>query len=256
MTEILKGSAYERWIAPSMEDLQESKPPPVEEVQEEVIEDLDAENAPELPTLEEIEAIQQDAHDEGFAQGREEGLKAAEIENKHILDEELAKLEEQRQQLEAQRAELAQQREALGEEIGYFQQLLENMNHPISELDEVLEEQLLHLTINIARQLIRRELKTDPGEIIAVIREAISILPVSDNKIAIYLHPDDMHIVTDTLSLGEGDERGWRLIEDPMMARGGCRVVSNDSQVDASVEKRLTAVATRLLGGERGHEHS
>jgi len=255
MTEILKGSAYERWIAPSMEDLMDEEVPVVEAPREKDIEDVEAEHAPKLPTLDEIEAIQEHAHDEGFAQGREEGLKAAEIETKHILDEELAKLEEQRQQLEAQTAELEQQREALAEETRYFQQLLDNMHQPLSELDEVVETQLLHLTINIARQLIRRELKTDPGEIIAVIREAISILPVSDNKILIYLHPDDMHIVTETLSLGDGDERGWRLIEDPMMARGGCRVVSNDSQVDASVEKRLTAVATRLLGGERGHEH-
>ena len=254
MTEILKGSAYERWIAPSIDELMEKKPPVVEEAAP--IEDVEAEDAPKLPTLEEIEAIQQDAHDEGFAQGREEGLKAAEIENRHLLDEELAKLDEQRQQLASQRAELEQQREALRQDAAYLQQVLDNMSHPLSDLDEVLETQLLHLTINIARQLIRRELKTDPGEIIAVIREAISILPVSENKIAIYLHPDDIHIVTESLALGSDDERNWRLIEDPMLARGGCRVVSNDSQVDASVEKRLTAVATRLLGGERGHEHA
>lgn len=254
MTEILKGSAYERWVAPNMEDLLDEPEAAEEAVEEGSIEDVEEQDVPSLPTLEEIEAIQSHAHDEGFAQGREEGLKAAEIENKHILDEELAKLEEQRQQLDAQAADLEQQRDALQQEVAYLQQLLDNMHQPLADLDEVVEEQLLHLIISVARQLIRRELRTEPGEIIAVIREAISILPVSENKVLIYLHPDDVQMVNDTLALG--DDRGWKLIEDPMIARGGCRVVSNDSQVDASVEKRLTAVAARLLGGERGDEQS
>lgn len=254
MAEILKGSAYERWEVPNMDEA-----PPAEPLLPD-IEDVDAEEILNLPTAEEIEAIQQQAHDEGFSEGHTLGLKAAEIEAKSTLDEELAKLEEQRVQLQEQHDQQQQEMEAqqavIVEQSTYLAELLEGLTHPLHELDETVEEQLLQLTISVARQLVRRELKTDPGEIIAIIREAVAILPVGKREIQIYLNAEDMQLVKSSFSLAEDDQRSWQLLEDPMISRGGCRLVSNDSQIDASVEKRLTAVATKLLGGERGDEQA
>ena len=224
------------------------------------IEDVDATEVLNLPTAEEIETIQQQAHDEGFSEGHALGLKAAELEAKSTLDEELAKLEEQRVQLQAQHDQKQQEMEAeralIAEQSAYLAELLEGLTQPLHELDESVEEQLLQLTISVARQLVRRELKTDPGEIIAIIREALTLLPVGKREIQIYLNAEDMQIVRSSFSLAEDDQRSWQLLEDPTISRGGCRLVSNDSQIDASVEKRLTAVATKLLGGERGDEQA
>lgn len=224
------------------------------------IEDVDEAEVLNLPTLEEIEAIQQQAHDEGFSEGHSLGMKAAEIEAKSTLDEELAKLEEQRAQLHEQHQQQQQEMDAelalITEQSAYLAELLEGLTHPLEELDETVEEQLLQLTIGVARQLVRRELKTDPGEIIAIIREALVILPVGKREIQIYLNAEDMQLVKSSFSLADDDQRSWQLLEDPTISRGGCRLVSNDSQIDASVEKRLTAVATKLLGGERGHEQA
>jgi len=254
MAEIIKGSAYERWEVPAMDEERAAEAALPD------IEDVDESELLNLPTAEEIESIQQQAHDEGFAEGHALGLKAAEIEAKTTLDEELAKLEEQRQQLQQQQEQHQQQMEAeqavIAEQSAYLTQLLESLTHPLQELDEVVEEQLLQLTINIARQLVRRELKTDPGEIIAIIREAMAILPVGKREIQIFLNAEDIQLVKSSFALAEDDQRSWHLVEDPLISRGGCRLVSNDSQIDASVEKRLTAVATKLLGGERGNEQA
>ncbi|MDH5184074.1 MAG: flagellar assembly protein FliH [Gammaproteobacteria bacterium] len=254
MAEILKGSAYERWEVPAMDEARAA------ETLLPDIEDVDEEELLNLPTLGEIEAIQQQAHDEGFAEGHALGLKAAEIEAKSTLDEALAKLEEQRVELQEkhqqQQQEMAAEQALIVEQSTYLAELLEGLTHPLEELDETVEEQLLHLTISVARQLVRRELKTDPGEIVAIIREALAMLPVGKREIQIYLNAEDMQIVKSSFSLADDDQRTWQLLEDPTISRGGCRLVSNDSQIDASVEKRLTAVATKLLGGERGHEQA
>jgi flagellar assembly protein FliH len=41
------------------------------------------------------------------------------------------------------------------------------------------------------------------------------------------------------------------ITEDPMMGRGGCRVVAESSTVDARLETRVGAVIAHVLGDER-----
>ena len=53
---------------------------------------------------------------------------------------------------------------------------------------------------------------------------------------------------------GDSEEAPWRLLEDPGVGRGGCRVESQYSRVDATVEGRLQAVFAQVLGGERSED--
>jgi flagellar assembly protein FliH len=46
-------------------------------------------------------------------------------------------------------------------------------------------------------------------------------------------------------------ELAWKIVEDPVCARGGCKVLTGSSQVDATLESRLAALINSLLGGER-----
>ena len=46
-------------------------------------------------------------------------------------------------------------------------------------------------------------------------------------------------------------ERAWQLVEDPVMARGGCQVTTATSRVDARLETRLGAIVSELMGTER-----
>lgn len=128
--------------------------------------------------------------------------------------------------------------------------LLAALQQPLATVDEQLETQLVELTLAIARQLIRREIRQDPGEIVAVIRESLAALPAAAPRTRITLHPDDLALVREALpGLESGD--GIQLLEDPSFTRGGCRVTTDISDVDATVETRLATVAARLLGGER-----
>ena len=169
---------------------------------------------PGVMTAKKIESIQKQAYDEAYAQGQSDGL---------------AQMQQQAQR---------------------FEQLMQALQTPFAELDQQVEQELAKLAVAVARQLVRREIKTDPGAVVAVVREAMGQLPVSSQQINLHLHPEDALLVRTALSLNEEDRR-WRIVEDPVLARGDCRVLTETSRIDATVEARLTAIIATMLGGER-----
>ena len=173
-------------------------------------------------TAEAIEKIQKqaykEAYDEGLANGYKEGVAKAKAE--------------------------------FDPQIQLFQTALTALSEPFAKLDQEVEQQLAELAIIITRQLVRREIKTDPGQIIAVVREAILALPSATKKIYVYLHPEDLELIKTKLSASE-PESYWRLMEDPTLSRGDCKVMTDNSTIDATMERRLSSLVANLLGGER-----
>jgi flagellar assembly protein FliH len=162
--------------------------------------------------------LQEEAHKEAFEQGLAEGRSAG-------------------------RAEVKAQVDRLA---GMFYDLAK----PFDALDAEVERELLTLAMALARQIVRRELKTDPTQIIGIIREAIAALPVATRDVRVHLHPEDAAVVKQHLAPTE-NERAWTIIEDPVMARGGCQVTTNTSRIDARLETRLGSILSELLGTER-----
>lgn len=179
---------------------------------------------PQLPTADEIEKIETAAYNEGLKSGYDEGYKKG---------------------IEKGQDEIKQRCLALDKILKFLQR-------PLDDLDEKVTEQLFQLAMTVTGQLIRRELHTDPGQIVAVVREAMSSLPVAERKVNIYLQPEDASLVRDALSLShDSDSQPWQIIEDPLLSRGGCKLQAGQSYIDASVETRLNRIIATLLGGER-----
>ncbi len=201
---------YQRWDLPRVEDVSGA------------VANAKDDKAPGLMTAEQIERIQNQAYKEayeaGFAKGREEGMASGKDEiarNGQLLDD-----------------------------------LLQSLSQPFAELDEDVTQQLVSLSVAIARQLVRRELKIDAAQIVGVVQEAVVLLPVGSRNVRVCLHPDDLRGMHDALASMETG-RSWELVNDPGLSRGDCRILTDTSRIDATLEKRLTAIASRLLGGER-----
>ena len=139
------------------------------------------------------------------------------------------------------------------EKVNAFIQMMNALSTPIRQIDDEVSDQLVKLAITIAQQLIRREIKTDPGQIVAVVRDAVKELPVTAKKLTVHLQPDDAELVRQSLSVNDSDMT-WKIIEDPVLTRGGCKVVTENSQMDVTVEKQLAEIVARLLGGQRDGE--
>ncbi len=168
-----------------------------------------------------------EGYDKGFQQGYREGKEQGFSEGK---SEAMAQLEEK---------------------AGYLDDILNLLSEPLEQLDEQVEQELVTLAMIVAKQLVRRELKTDPGQIIAVVREALAVLPVSQRKATLTMHPDDAELVRSALRLDEVSVP-WKIVEDPLISRGGCKIETEVSRIDATVETRLAAVIATALGDERG----
>jgi flagellar assembly protein FliH len=66
----------------------------------------------------------------------------------------------------------------------------------------------------------------------------------------VHLHPEDAMVVREKLAT-PGQDRAWTIVEDPVMTRGGCRVMTDTAQIDARLETRIGAVISSVLGDER-----
>ena len=184
-------------------------------------------------TVDEIEAMQKQAYDEAFAQGKKDGYSQGFNEGSSQGYEENVQI--------------------LQKKATEFERLLESLSQPFKVLDAEVEKELVKLAMGIATQIIRREIKLDPGQVIASVREAIKVLPLSSQKISLHLHPEDAELVRSALSLDEMSPT-WRIAEDPLITRGGCKVNTEVSHIDATVENRLAAVIATIFGGEREHD--
>jgi flagellar assembly protein FliH len=134
--------------------------------------------------------------------------------------------------------------------IKHLDSVLSFLTKPLEALDIEVEKQLSTLAITVGKQLARRELKADPAQIIAIIREAVSRLPAATRDIRVHLHPDDALIVKEKLST-PGNERAWTIVEDPALSQGGCLVRTDNSLIDARLESRLNSLVSSILGDER-----
>lgn len=176
-------------------------------------------------TVGELEDLERRTYEEAFEKGRTEGLAAAEQEMRPHL-------------------------QGLQSRIERLDKILGSLAQPFQELDAEVENQLLHLSLTVARHLVRRELRIEPAQVIAVIRETVALLPASARDVRVHLHPEDAAVVREKLAVPTG-ERAWTIAEDPVMGRGGCRVTTETAQIDARLETRIGSVISALLGDER-----
>lgn len=128
--------------------------------------------------------------------------------------------------------------------------LLQLIGRPLQDLDAEVEKMLLHLALAVGKQLARRELRVDPAQVIAIIRESLAELPAAAREIRVHLHPEDAAIVRERLS-EPVTGRAWTVVEDPTMSRGGCIVRTENSQIDARLESRINTIIASALGDER-----
>ena len=179
---------------------------------------IDGSDQPGFMTAEGLQELQKQAWDEAYAEGLEAGRAAGEKDVASIVE-----------QLESVMTALAK---------------------PLAEVEDEVEQQIVDLAIQLLRQLFRREIHVEPEHVIGVVREALELLPVSSRNVRVHLHPDDARLVSERLSQTEG-ECAWVVVEDPLLNRGGCRVTTDNSQIDASNESRLQAVIASVRGEER-----
>lgn len=226
-------SGFDRWSLPSfdpeVEEVPEPEPEAVAEPEPEPqVEEIEIEAVKPL-TLDELEAIRQDAYNEGFSAGEKDGFRAGQLKAR-------------------QEAEVA-----LAAKLEQLEQVMGNLMEPIAGQDLEVEHAMVELISQMTRQIIQRELSTDSSQIRHVLREALKLLPMGASNIRIHINSQDFELVK---ALRERHEESWRILEDDSLQPGGCRVESESSRIDASVETRLTLALKQLFDQRRAQTTS
>lgn len=215
-----KLTAYQRWELGSFD----APPPPVQEVAAAEPDPPPADPEPEAepepaphisyPTVEELEAIHQEAHKGGYQAGYEEGTARA--------------------RMEAMR----------------LNTLVESLEEAIGELDQRVADDLVSLALELARGMVSQALKAQPELVTATVRETLQQL--FHGHATITLHPEDASLVKTFLAEQSG-HAGHRIFEDETITRGGCRAEAGGSQVDATMETRWRRIAETLGRSDNWH---
>ncbi|MDM5178546.1 flagellar assembly protein FliH [Massilia sp. DJPM01] len=209
-------TAYQRWEMNSFDRVPEPEPVLLDTAPEQ--EALpDAPPAPAWPSEDELAAIREQARLEGYEAGHAAGYADAQ----------------------------ALGREESAAEMANLQSIAATFTQALTQADENIANDLLELTLHLAKNMLRTALTVKPELIIAVVRDAISYLPVLQLPAVLMLHPDDARLVREAIG-DELDKGGWRVADDAQITRGGCKIDTASNQIDSQVEVRWQRLAAAL----------
>src|SRR5690606_22308114 len=187
-----------RWLAPELEvePQQAAAPEIVEEVP-----------IPVPPTLEEIQAIQDAAREEGyqagFAQGHQDGFAQGQAEVRRLTAQ--------------------------------IEGILDNFTRPLARLEDEVTAALGELAVRIAGSLVGRAYEADPALLSELVSEALDAVGGASREVEVRLHPDDIETLAPMLALVSEA----RLVPDPTLGRGDLRVHAEAVRIDGTLEARL-----------------
>lgn len=125
-----------------------------------------------------------------------------------------------------------------------LQRIIEQLASPLAQAGQDVQDELVELAMAIARQVVVRELSTQPEQIRDVVTQAIAALPAGNRHLRIQLHPEDAHLLIENIDVHEGGS--WKIIEDVSLTRGDCVVDAGATRIDARLETRLQDILGRL----------
>lgn len=161
------------------------------------------------------EEVREEAYKEGIQQGHAEGYQAG----------------------------LEQGQQAIEQQTRSLRDTIENLTTYLNGQDDEVEQALVNLATCIASSILRRELSIDSSQILAIVTEAVRALPIKASNITVHLNEQDYQLLTQRDDLDEQ----WRLQVDRTLSPGGCRVTTDQSVVDYTLEDQFQQVVNSIV---------
>ena len=193
-----------RWLAP---DLHMAPALPESEFDEPAV----YEPVLRPPTLEEIQAIEDAAQQEGFARGHAEGVAHGQSEVRRLTAQ--------------------------------IDGILDNFTRPLARLENEVVGALGELAVRIAGQLVGRAYHADPQLLAELVAEAIDAVGGAGREVEVRLHPDDITALLPHLA----PSSTTRVAPDMSLSRGDLRVHAESVRIDGSLDARLRAALETVM---------
>ncbi len=187
----------------------------VEQTEDDQLAPLTAETLAEI-----TKAAAQEGYQSGFTKGEKHGYEAGFNAGKQAAEQQIA------------------------DEMARISQVSNTLAEPMQGQQDALEQLVLSMVTGLAETVIKRELITDSGHILALVKEAIAALPVGKDQLKLYANPDDLAVLE---TYAEAEQKPWTFVPDVNILPGGCRIETKESLVDFSVEKRMHTVFEQFI---------
>ena len=120
-------------------------------------------------------------------------------------------------------------------------ELLRVLENPVRCLGSTVAQELIELSLEIARSILQKELETDQSQLAELVTMAVSQLPVSLDATCIAAHPDELARLK-RYAAPAVSALTIQWVEDPAMDIGNFRVSRANSLVDGGIEAMLKSV--------------
>lgn len=134
-----------------------------------------------------------------------------------------------------EKAETTAQSE-LAPKVAMLEAVLASLVQPQQLIENKVFVQLTEMAIMLAERIINDAVIADPQRITRFIEEAVALLPESDAKIDVELHPDDFNVVT---YYQQQNAKPWNLISSAQLSPGTCRVKRLSSIINHNWKQRV-----------------
>lgn len=116
-------------------------------------------------------------------------------------------------------------------------QLLRTTREHLRHGEQDISRHIIELACDLARQVVRREIATQPAQLLGVVQEALGQLIADGLPATVRMNPDDLALMKGALleTLGEPAPE---LVADASITPGGCVLESRTNSVDATLQKR------------------
>ena len=169
--------------------------------------------------------VRQAGYSEGYSQGFTQGHAQATLEGQKLIADYIANEGAQSSQDMAQLFAAAQTQ--------------------LAESHQTMAKGVLELACELARQVLRHELSSNPNALQPVVREALGVLTADAKAAAVRMNPLDIEVFGEVLRQ-EFSNLSLNLLPDTGMTRGGCLIEAAGTVVDGTVEKRWQKAVASL----------
>ena len=123
---------------------------------------------------------------------------------------------------------------------------LEGLQALMRDVEQRLADDVLGVSLELAKLVLRENLRVRPDAILGALREGVASLPSLSEQVTLVVHPADARMLREL----SGDEHvlpvPWKIVEDAQLTRGGFKLETSSTEVDASMETRWQRVIAAL----------
>ena len=119
------------------------------------------------------------------------------------------------------------------------------------EVFEYIAPDILEISVDIAKTIVKKELESDPQVLINTILDVLRTVSKNEPKINIRVRPQSVQLIKDTIpniTYQYGIDSKINIISDPAIEDGGCVLQTNNGIVDASIDTQLEIIKKALEG--------